>query len=116
MDISAETAFILGVVATIVTLLVAWGLFRLAGPWVMAHASGVPLSLAELLGMRMRSSDAGLIVATAAALSKLGEPVTVFELEVAYLSLPDAERNLTELMRSVRPQLVARLEREAKEL
>jgi len=33
---------------------------------------------------------------------------------VAYLSLPDTQRSLTELMRSVRPQLVARLEAEAK--
>ena len=91
-----------------------WGLFRLAGPWVTARANGVPLSLPELIGMRMRDSDADLIVATAVTLTKLGEPVALSEIEVAYLSTPNHARNLTELMRSVRPHLVARLESEVK--
>jgi hypothetical protein len=34
-------------VATIATLLVAWILLRLAGPWIMAKANGIPLSLTE---------------------------------------------------------------------
>jgi uncharacterized protein YqfA (UPF0365 family) len=93
---------------------VGWALFRLAGPWVTARANGVPLSLLELFGMRMRGSDVDLIVATAVTLTKLGEPVVLSEIEVAYLSAPNHSRNLTELMRSVRPQLVARLELEAK--
>jgi len=98
------------VLTTIITLVVVWSVFRLTGPWIMAKANGIPLSLAELVGMRMRGSDAGLIVATAAALSKLGEPVSVIDLEVAYLSLPDTRRTVTEIMRNVRPQLVTRLE------
>ena len=80
----------------------------------MAQSQGVQLSLLELVGMRMRRSDASLIVATAAALKKLDESVPIFELEVAYLSLPESQHTLTELMRSVRPQLVSRLESELK--
>jgi uncharacterized protein YqfA (UPF0365 family) len=114
VNISADTAFILGVVATIVALLLAWVLLRLAGPWMLAQGSGIRLSLSELVGMRMRRSDASLIVATAATLHKLGESVSIPELEAAYLSLPHNQRSLTELMRSVRPQLVTRLEAEAK--
>jgi hypothetical protein len=60
--------------------------------------------------MRIRGSDAELIVATAIALNKCGEPVSLIDLEAAYLSLPDTQHNLTEMMRSVRPQLVTRLE------
>jgi uncharacterized protein YqfA (UPF0365 family) len=114
VEISTETAFILGVVSTIVALSLAWVLLRLAGPWIMAQSQGVQLSLLELVGMRMRRSDASLIVATAAALKKLDESVSISELEVAYLSLPESQHTLTELMRSVRPHLVARLESELK--
>jgi hypothetical protein len=67
-----------------------------------------------VVGMRMRRTDAGLIAATAIALSKLGQPVPVLELEVAYLSLPEGQRTMTDLMRSVRPKLVTELEARAK--
>jgi uncharacterized protein YqfA (UPF0365 family) len=97
-------------VSTLVTLLVLWILLRVAGPWFMAYANGIPMSLIQLVGMGIRRSDAGLIVATATTLSKLGETVSLIDLEVAYLSLPDTQHNVTEMMRSVRPQLVARLE------
>jgi hypothetical protein len=63
--------------------------------------------------MRMRGTDADLIVATAVTLTKLGEPVALSEIEIAYLSMPDHQRTPAELMRNVRPQLVARLEAEA---
>jgi uncharacterized protein YqfA (UPF0365 family) len=110
VDISTESAFILGVVSTLATLLVLWILLRLTGPWIMAYANGIPMTLIELVGMGIRGSDAGLIVATAIALSKFGEPVSLIDLEAAYLSLPDTQHNVTEMMRSVRPRLVTRLE------
>ena len=113
MDISPETAFVLGVVSTLAILLVGWAVLRLTGPWVNARMNKLPLSLLELIGMRLRGSDAGLIVTTAVALNRLGESVAISELEVAYLSLPDTQRSLTDLMRGVRPHLVARLETEA---
>jgi uncharacterized protein YqfA (UPF0365 family) len=112
--ISPQSGFLLGVAVTLATLLLGWSLLRLTGPWLNARVNGIPLSLPELIGMRMRRSDAGLIVTTAVALSRLGEPAKVSELELAYLSLPDNQRNLTELMRSVRPKLTARLDAEAR--
>ncbi len=112
-EISVETAFFLGVVSTLVTLVVGWALLRLTGPWVNAKANGIPLSLLDLIGMRLRRTDAGLLVNTAVVLQRLGESVELSELEVAYLSLPENKQDLTELMRSVRPQLTARLEAEA---
>ena len=93
--------------------MVGWALLRLTGPWVNAKANGVPLSLLDLIGMRLRSTDAGLLVNAAVVLQRLGEPVELSELEVAYLSLPENKHDLTELMRSVRPQLTARLEAKA---
>jgi uncharacterized protein YqfA (UPF0365 family) len=61
---SPQSGFAWGVVATIAGLLLAWWLFRVLGPWVMARASGVPLSMTTVVGMRMRRTDAGLIAAT----------------------------------------------------
>ena len=100
--------------ATLATLLVGWASLRLLGPWINARVNNIPLSLPELIGMRMRGSDAGLIVTTAVALSRLGEHVPVIELEVAYMAVPPTQRTITEIMRDVRPKLVARLEAEAK--
>jgi uncharacterized protein YqfA (UPF0365 family) len=111
---SPQSGFAWGVVATIAGLLLVWWLLRVLSPWLMARASGVPLSMMQVVGMRMRRSDAGLIAATAIAFSKLGEEVPVLELEVAYLTLPESQRTMTDLMRSVRPELVAQLEARAK--
>jgi uncharacterized protein YqfA (UPF0365 family) len=101
-------------VATLVTLLVGWAFLRLVGPWMNARVNSIPLSLPELIGMRMRGSDAGLIVTTAVVLSRLGERVPVVELEASYMAVPRTQRTISEIMRGVRPQLVARLEEEAK--
>lgn len=106
--------FILGVAATLIGLLLTWGILRLLGPWIMARASGVPLSMAEALGMRMRHTDVDMVVGTAIAFHKVGEPVSLLELEAAYMALPENRRTMTDLMRSVRPQVVANLEAKAK--
>ena len=52
----------------------------------------------------------GLVVGTATAFTKVGEPVSLVELEAAYMALPDSRRTMGDLMRSVRPRVVADLE------
>jgi uncharacterized protein YqfA (UPF0365 family) len=69
----------------------------------------------EALGMRLRHTDVNMIVGAAIALHKVGEPVSLLDLEAAYMALPDNRRTMTDLMRSVRPQAAASLESMAKQ-
>jgi uncharacterized protein YqfA (UPF0365 family) len=107
-------AYLLGVATAFGAILLGWFVVRLAGPWLMAKANGTSISLVQVLGMRMRGSDARMIVAASGVLSRGGEEVSPVDLEAAYLGLPAGKRDVTELLRAVRPDLLARLERESR--
>jgi uncharacterized protein YqfA (UPF0365 family) len=57
-----RTAYFLGVGTGLGGVVLVWVAFRLLGPWITAWATGAPVSLVQVLGMRMRGSDPGLIV------------------------------------------------------
>jgi uncharacterized protein YqfA (UPF0365 family) len=106
-----RTAYFLGVGTGLGGVALVWFVFRLLGPWMAAWATGTPVSLLQVLGMRMRGSDPGLIVATLDTIAKLGETAPpVEEVEAAYLGLPVDQRNISALIRATRPSLMARLE------
>jgi uncharacterized protein YqfA (UPF0365 family) len=109
-----RVAYLLGVATAFGGMLVVWVLFRLLGPWVVAWATGAPVSLIQVFGMRMRGSDPALIVTALNTLTRLGERVSPMDVEVAYLTLPVNQRNLGALLRAVRPDVMARLEVESR--
>ena len=108
-----RSAYFLGVATAFAAIALVWGLFRLLGPWALARFTGSAVSLGEIIGMRMRGTDPALIVAAVNTLGRLGEEVTSADVEVAYLGLPPEQRTLGALVREVRPELIARLERES---
>jgi uncharacterized protein YqfA (UPF0365 family) len=105
-----RTAYLLGVVTGSAGVLLLWFVFRLLSPWIAASATGAPVSLVQVFGMRMRGSDPGLIVVALNTLAKLGETVPAAEVEAAYLGLPADQRNLSALIRATRPSVMTRLE------
>jgi uncharacterized protein YqfA (UPF0365 family) len=107
-------AYVLGVVTAIAGLAILWFLFRLLSPWAMAQAGGTPISLVEILGMRLRGSDPVLIVSALNVLRRVGETASPSEVEVTYLGLPADQRKLDALLRALRPEVVARLEADAR--
>jgi uncharacterized protein YqfA (UPF0365 family) len=105
-----RTAYFLGVGTGVGGLLLVWFVFRLLAPWIAASATGAPVSLLEVFGMRMRGSDPSLIVVALNTFARLGETVPAAEVEAAYLGLPVDQRNLSALIRATRPTVMARLE------
>lgn len=105
-----RTAYFLGVATGLGGVLLVWFGFRLLGPRIAAWATGAPVSLLQVFGMRMRGSDPSLIVVALNTFARLGETVPAAEVESAYLGLPVDQRNLTALIRATRPSVMARLE------
>jgi uncharacterized protein YqfA (UPF0365 family) len=105
-----RTAYFLGVGTALGGVVLVWFAFRLLGPWIAAWATGAPVSLVQLFGMRMRGSDPALIVVALNTFAKVGETVPPAEVEAAYLGLPSDQRNLSALIRATRPNVMARLE------
>ena len=54
--------------------------------WIQALLCGVPVSIFDILGMRLRGTPAKLVVHAAIALQQRGEKVTTEEVERAYLA------------------------------
>ena len=109
-----RVAYLWGVVTAFGVIGGGWLILRLLAPWFMARATGVPISLVQIFGMRMRGSDPALIITASNTLTRFGEAVSPIDLEAAYLGLPEDQRNLGALLRSVRPALMARLLDEAR--
>ena len=106
-----RTAYFLGVGTGLGGVVLVWFVFRLLSPWIAAWATGAPVSLVQVFGMRMRGSDPGLIVVAMNTFAKVGETTPpVEEVEAAYLGLPVDQRNLSALIRATRPSVMARLE------
>jgi len=105
-----RTAYFLGVGTALGGALLVWFVFRLLSPWIAAWATGAPVSLVQVFGMRMRGSDPALIVVALNTFVKMGETVPPAEVEAAYLGLPIDQRNLVALIRATRPGVMARLE------
>lgn len=56
----------------------------LARPWLRAFLFGVPVSLLELLGARLRGNPPALLVDAYISLKHAGEEVTFRDVELAY--------------------------------
>jgi uncharacterized protein YqfA (UPF0365 family) len=113
-SLEPRTAYLLGVATAFGASVAVWLLFRLLGPWLLARAAGAPVSVVQILGMRMRGSDPRAVVGTWNALRQLGEEVPLNELETVYLGLPPTQRDTASLLRAVRPELLKRLEQESR--
>ena len=57
-----RVAYLWGVVTAFGVIGGGWLILRLLAPWFMARATGVPISLVQIFGMRMRGSDPALII------------------------------------------------------
>lgn len=96
------TAYFLGAGTTFLMLLVAWIILRIAEPWAMATAAGIPVGFAHVLGMRLRKTDPLVVIGALVVLTKSDQPISPFKLEAIYMSLPDQERDVENLLRAAR--------------
>ncbi|HUE74015.1 MAG TPA: flotillin-like FloA family protein [Pirellulaceae bacterium] len=63
-DIPFNQAFALAIVVVVLVMLLAMAVLgvMVLGPWLRAFTSGAPISVVQLLGMRLRGVPPGLIV------------------------------------------------------
>ena len=64
-------------------------------PWLQAFLSGCPISVFQLIGMRLRQVNPNEVIPVAIAATQGGHPIAWAELERAYLQKIDIEKVAT---------------------
>jgi uncharacterized protein YqfA (UPF0365 family) len=99
----APLLLLLGLLVMMIFMLFAFGLFALlARPWLRAAASGAPVSLLSILGMRLRGNSPTLLIDAYIALRRAGVNATVSAVEGIYIDNRTRVRtsqDLTELVK-----------------
>ena len=80
------TAFVAGYLACIVTLLPLALFFYLLRPWLQGFLSGAPISVLQLLGMRLRQTPIRLVMDAYRALIHSGTMVDSKTVESVYIA------------------------------
>lgn len=61
-------------------------------PWLQAFLAGIPISVIQIVGMRLRKVDVRLVVRSLIMATQAGVPVPSIEMERAYLLGVDLEK------------------------
>lgn len=61
-------------------------------PWLQAFLAGVPISVIQIVGMRLRKVDVRVVVRSLIMATQAGVPVPSIEMERAYLQGVDLEK------------------------
>ena len=65
---------------------------KVFSPWLQAFLAGVPISLIQIVGMRLRKVDVRLVIRSLIMATQAGVPVPSIEMERAYLQGVDLEK------------------------
>jgi uncharacterized protein YqfA (UPF0365 family) len=96
------TLIILGVVAAIIFMVVIWPFFKI---WMQASSAGADISMANLIGMKMRKVDIRVIVSAKIAMVQAGLDITTQQLESHYLSNGHVSRVATAMIAAHRASI-----------
>jgi uncharacterized protein YqfA (UPF0365 family) len=98
-----KVLFLIVIAAMLVFMLLLLGVLALlARPWLRALASGAPVSLLSLVGMRMRGSPAILLIDTYIALRRAGVNASIVDVEGAYIDHRTRVRTRDDLVELVK--------------
>jgi len=67
-------------------------LAKVFAPWLQAFMAGVPISVPQIIGMRLRKVDVRVVVRSLIMATQAGVPVPSVEMERAYLQGVDLEK------------------------
>jgi len=102
MDKSAQLFVLFGLLMLGVFLAVILAMFvLLVRPWMRAFMSGAPISLFDVVGMRLRGNPVTLLIDTYLMLKWKQIPATIAEVERCYMENRNIEPSSEELMRLV---------------
>lgn len=80
-----EVILAIAAVAALAFLVILVLFFSVVRIWIQGLLSGVPVSILDVIGMRLRRSPPDLIVRTAIVLRHRGQPASLVDIEAAYL-------------------------------
>ena len=86
-------------------LVVFFVMLSLFVPWVQAFVSGAPVPLIALIGMKLRKIDVSLVLKCLILARQSGVPLTIYELQQAYLRGVDLEKLTLAHVESQKQQL-----------
>ena len=92
-----EALIVIAVAMALVFLVFLLLLFSVTRLWIQGLLTGVPVSILEIIGMRLRRTPPGLIVDAATILRHRGEKVSVAEIEHCYLGFGNSQMSAAEL-------------------
>lgn len=90
----AQTEIVLVVagVFLVLALAILFMLGKVFTPWIRSYLSGVPLSVFQIIGMRLRKTDVQAVLRALVMAAQAGAPVSSIEMERAYLQGVDLEK------------------------
>ena len=88
-------AIAFGLVVLIMLLVLLGIVMVMLRPWLQAFLSGCPVSVFQLIGMRLRRVNPNEVIAVGIAATQGGHPIEWAELERAYLQKIDIEKVAT---------------------
>lgn len=95
-------SFILGFIASIVTLVILITLALLLQPWLHALFSGAAIPLARIIGMRLRGNPPKLLIDAYVTMIHAGETTSINDVESVYIANKSQATDTDSLVRLVR--------------
>ena len=92
VDVSMVAIVVFAIVLVFLLLVLLSIFLAFFRPWLQAFVSGCPVSVFQLIGMRLRKVDPNKIVSVGIAATQGGHPVGWAELERAYLQGVDLRK------------------------
>lgn len=90
------------VMAGIILIFVIVTAGKVLTPWLQAFMAGVPISVFQIVGMRLRKVDVRVVVRSLIMATQAGSPVPSVEMEGAYLLGVDLEKLTLDLIHADR--------------
>lgn len=82
----------MGVILLIVGLTILFTIGMVFTPWLQAFMAGAPVSVLQIVGMRLRKVDVRVVIRSLIMATQAGVPVDSREMESAYLQGVDLEK------------------------
>ena len=88
----AQLEFVIAGIFLIFALSVVVTLAQVFKPWLQAFLAGVPISVMQIVGMKLRKVDVRIVIRSLIMATQAGVPVPSIEMERAYLQGVDLEK------------------------
>ena len=101
--------FLLGFMFGVLSMLFVQFMLYLAHPWFKSVLSGAPVSVLQVVAMRLRGNPPGLILDAYVQMTKRGQRISLDVIEATYMAHPGNAASVEALVRALEEQCAERL-------